>query len=434
MIPRSKHEISRKNISPNALKVLYRLKDGGYDAYLVGGCIRDLLLGLKPKDFDVVTNATPDEIKSLFRNCRLIGRRFRLAHIVFGREIIEVATLRGHHQESAQQQTEHGQLLRDNVYGTIEEDAERRDFSINALYYSIADYAILDFAHGVQAINERNIQLIGDPETRYREDPVRMLRAVRFATKLDMNISPDTGNPIYELAPMIANIPAARLFEEALKLFMHGEALKNYELLRDFGLFQHMFPVISEVFGDPESKEERLLRQVFINTDKRIRSGKKVTPAYIFAALLWYPLESKANQLMFEGGLAMHDAYNLSMAEILTEHCKTVSLPKRFSMTTRDIWQLQLRLPKRAGKRAERLAEHPKFRAGYDFLLLRSDIEGGDLVEIAQWWTRYQEVEPYMQRKMANSLFNQKKKGRPHNRRRQPRKGKTPKQQQSNHE
>ena len=215
--------------------MLYRLKDGGYDAYLVGGCIRDILLGVEPKDFDVVTNATPEQIKKLFRNCRLIGRRFRLAHIVFGREIIEVATMRGHHEASADknqtsQSSEHGQLLRDNVYGSIEEDAERRDFSINALYYSIKDFTIHDFANGMDAIANRKIELIGDPETRYREDPVRMLRAVRFATKLDMEIAQPTKDPIYELSELLSHIPAARLFEETLKLSLNGKAQENYHL------------------------------------------------------------------------------------------------------------------------------------------------------------------------------------------------------------
>ena len=250
VVGRNEHGISRKQFSPNAIKVLYRLKDGGFDAYLVGGCIRDILLGQQPKDFDVVTNATPEQVKKLFRNCRLIGRRFRLAHIVFGREIIEVATMRGHHEAAPEdknqisQSSDQGQLLRDNVFGSIEEDAERRDFTINALYYSINDFSIHDFANGIAAINARQIELIGDPKTRYREDPVRMLRAVRFATKLDMTIAPATEKPIKELASLLDNIPPARLFEETLKLFLNGKAEENFLMLRRYNLFKSLFPAL----------------------------------------------------------------------------------------------------------------------------------------------------------------------------------------------
>ena len=280
IIGRSEHNVSRKNFSPNAIKVLYRLKDGGYDAYLVGGCIRDVLLGVEPKDFDVVTNATPEQVKRLFRNCRLIGRRFRLAHIVFGREIIEVATMRGHHEGNesknpiSQSSTE-GQLLRDNVYGTIDEDAERRDFSINALYYSINDFSIHDYANGMEAIKNRSIELIGHPETRYREDPVRMLRAIRFATKLDMQIAPETEAPIYELADLLANIPAARLFEEVLKLFLNGKAEANFIALRQYGLFKQLFPALDLIFEQSTTGEElKFINQMFINTDLRINADK----------------------------------------------------------------------------------------------------------------------------------------------------------------
>ncbi len=242
IITRNDHPVSRQQI-PNALKVLYRLNKGGYKAYLVGGGVRDILLGLTPKDFDIATNATPEQIKDLFRNCRLIGRRFRLAHILFGREIIEVATFRGHHEEDACQKTskqsEHGMLLRDNIYGSIEDDAERRDFTINALYYSAIDFTIHDFAGGIADIEARQIKLIGDPETRYREDPVRMLRAIRFATKLNMNISDETEQPIKTLAPLLENIPAARMFEEFNKMFLSGKAVENFHQLRSYGLFEY---------------------------------------------------------------------------------------------------------------------------------------------------------------------------------------------------
>jgi len=257
---RSEHPVSRQLLSANAKKVLYRLNSAGFEAYLVGGGVRDILLGLKPKDFDIATNATPEQIKGLFRNCRLIGRRFRLAHILFGRDIIEVATFRGHHDNLTPsnepqtnkhikaKQSEEGMLLRDNIYGSIEEDAERRDFTINALYYSMKDFNVYDFAHGVEDVHNKIIRLIGDPETRYREDPVRMLRAVRFATKLDMRISEATQKPIVELAPLLANIPPARMFEEFNKLFMSGKAVANFQMMRKFGLFGYFFPRLNQVY------------------------------------------------------------------------------------------------------------------------------------------------------------------------------------------
>ncbi|NVK24768.1 MAG: polynucleotide adenylyltransferase PcnB [Gammaproteobacteria bacterium] len=402
-IPRAEHPVSRNHFSPNALKVLYRLKDNGYDAYLVGGCIRDVLLGIEPKDFDVVTNATPEQVKECFNNCRLIGRRFRLAHVVFGREIIEVATFRGHHEpesntdtdsndKKVSKQSTEGQLLRDNVFGSIEEDAERRDFTINALYYSINDYAIYDFANGMESIEQGLIDLIGDPDTRYREDPVRMLRAVRFSNKLRMKIAPRTEAPIFELAHLLRNIPPARLFDEFLKLFMSGKAQDNFHSLKHYGLFKYYFPVVEQVLSDnSEAKELRMLEQMCANTDLRINAEQSVSPAFILAVLLWYPLEAHAKDLELESGLHPYDAFQIAMNDILHRAIQTVAIPKRFSATMRDIWQFQHRLTKIQGKRPTQLIEHPKFRAAYDFLLLRAEIEGGELEELADWWTNYQE-------------------------------------------
>ena len=399
IIPRAEHPISRDDISDNALKVLYRLHNAGYQAYLVGGCVRDLLLGKHPKDFDVTTDATPEQIKGLFRNCRLIGRRFRLAHIVYGREIIEVATFRGHHQDgddtsdsktALSQQSDHGQLLRDNVFGTIEEDAQRRDFTINAMYYNIADYSISDFAGGMAAIKAREISLIGDPQVRYREDPVRMLRAVRFAVKLNMHISDASAKPILTLAPLLANIPAARLFEEVLKLLLSGQGLDTYRMLDRYQLFEPLFPQLAPMLVDKQSRETRFVEQVLINTDNRINTGQRVTPAFIFAAFLWYPLEERCQQLMQEGGLSYFDAFNLAMNDVLQQQIQRIMIPKRFSIPIREIWQLQGRLSKRFGRRAYQMLEHPKFRAAYDFLLLRADVEGGALLELAEWWTEFQ--------------------------------------------
>lgn len=394
---RSEHPVSRKQISPNALKVLYRLKDSGYDAYLVGGCIRDILLGMQPKDFDVVTNATPEQVKRCFNNCRIIGRRFRLAHIMFGREIIEVATFRGHHEADDQsdaktsKQSTEGQLLRDNVFGSIEEDAERRDFTVNALYYNIADYSILDFAKGMDDIKAGVINLIGDPETRYREDPVRMLRAVRFSTKLRMKIAERTEAPIFELSHLLRNIPPARLFDESLKLFLAGKALDNYRSLREYGLFRYFFPVVEQnLSSTPDSKEERFLELMFTNTDNRINSNKSVSPAFILASLLWYPLEAHAKDLELESGLHPYDAFQIAMNDIVHRTVQTIAIPKRFTANMREIWQFQHRLTKIKGKRPSQLLEQPRFRAAYDFLLMRAEIEGGDLLELADWWTEFQ--------------------------------------------
>ncbi|MEP0354251.1 polynucleotide adenylyltransferase PcnB [Paraglaciecola sp.] len=408
-MPRSEHPVSREAISDNALKVLYRLHNSGYQAYLVGGCVRDILLGKEPKDFDVTTDATPEQIKDLFRNCRLIGRRFRLAHIVFGREIIEVATFRGHHQNNDDEsklskQSDHGQLLRDNVFGSIEEDAQRRDFTINAMYYNIADYSIRDFAGGMQAIKNRKIALIGDPETRYREDPVRMLRAVRFTAKLNMSISKESAEPIKAMAPLMANIPPARLFEEVLKLLLSGQGLDTYRLLNKFHLFEPLFPQLAPLLVHQEGKESKFVELVLTNTDNRINTGQRVTPAFIFAAFMWYPLEERCQQLMAEGGLNHFDAFNLAMNDVMHRQIQRIMIPKRFSIPVRDIWQLQNRLPKRYGRRAYQMLEHPKFRAAYDFLLMRGQIEGGQLLELADWWTDFQEADEGSRKNMLNVL------------------------------
>ncbi|WP_019028351.1 polynucleotide adenylyltransferase PcnB [Colwellia piezophila] len=402
---RDQHPVSRKLMSPNALKVLYRLNKGGFDAYLVGGGVRDILLGLKPKDFDIATNATPDEIKALFRNCRLIGRRFRLAHIVFGREIIEVATFRGHHENASKEernctktskQSDAGMLLRDNIYGSINEDAERRDFTINALYYSAKDFKVYDFANGVQDVKDKVIRLIGDPETRYREDPVRMLRAIRFATKLDMQISDSTKAPIKELSSLMANIPAARLFEEFLKMFISGKAVANFEQLRSYNLFGYFFPAVDQALNQDTQEQDFLLDFIMLameNTDKRIINEQRVTPAFLFAAMLWYPLQKHIQQIKVTTQLTPQDVFFAALNEIMPEQQRSIAIPKRFQAVIKDIWILQEKLGRRDGKRAFKTFEHAKFRAGYDFLLLRAQIEATpELIELAQWWTDFQEV------------------------------------------
>jgi len=430
---RGEHGISREDVSANALKVMYRLNGAGFESYLVGGCVRDILMGHEPKDFDVVTNATPEQIKGLFRNCRLIGRRFRLAHIVFGREIIEVATFRGHHQESDEDENlpkgkavakrdAHGQLVRDNVFGTIEEDAERRDFTFNAMYYSVADFTVKDFANGLAAIEKREVELIGDPETRYREDPVRMLRAVRFAVKLGMRIEAKTAAPIKSLANLLQNIPPARLFEETLKLFLSGKGEETFLMLHEYGLIEPLFPQLTPFLKDENSREMQFVRRVLANTDERINSNQRVTPAFLYAALLWYPVEEESQRLQSESGLNAHDAFNIASGEVIARQTQRIMIPKRFSTVVRDIWILQQRLPKRFGRRAFQLLTHPKFRAGYDFLLARGQIEGGDLLELAQWWTHFQHADNGKQKGMLNALRKSEggAKGVPRKRKRKP--------------
>jgi len=436
VLSRDQHPVSRKHISANALKVLYRLNKGGYDTYLVGGGVRDILLGIEPKDFDIATNATPEQIKALFRNCRLIGRRFRLAHIVFGRDIIEVATFRGHHETASEKekrcqktskQSEHGMLLRDNIYGSIEEDAERRDFTINALYYSVKDFTVHDFANGVEDIQKRKIRLIGDPETRYREDPVRMLRAIRFATKLDMEISSKTRAPITELAPLMANIPPARMFEEFMKLFVSGKAQANFEQLREYGLFSYFFPVVEQQLN--QQVDNHLLPFVTLameNTDKRINGNQRVTPAFLIAAMLWYPLQAQIKRLHASAQLTPQDAFFSALSEIMAEQQRSIAIPKRFQGVTKDIWVLQDKMIRREGKRAYKVLEHPKFRAGYDFLLLRAEIEGGQIQELAQWWTDFQAVPHETQQQMIKAVASTRSGARRSSRkRRKPRKKST---------
>lgn len=433
IIPRDQHCISRKDISDNALKVLNRLNKAGFDAYLVGGGVRDLLLGNQPKDFDITTNATPEEMRKLFRNCRLVGRRFRLAHVMFGPEIIEVATFRGHHAEMEtdqpdrqhSQRAQSGMLLRDNIFGSIEDDAQRRDLTINSLYYSAADFTVRDYVNGLQDLQQGIIRLIGVPETRYREDPVRMLRVVRFAAKLDMRIAPETAAPITKMAVLLKDIPAARLFEEVLKLLQAGYGTKTYPLLREYQLFQPLFPSIARGFTTAsDSNMERMIEQVLQNTDRRLQNNMRVNPAFLFAALLWYPQNERAQQLAQESGLPWFEAFALAMNDTLDEMCRSIAIPKRFTTVIRDIWALQLRLPRRHGKRAWKLLEHPKFRAAYDLLILRSEIEQNEeLKRVGEWWTEFQTSAPSAQANMVNQLGSAPTQRRRHHRtrKRQPR-------------
>ncbi|MFD1804057.1 polynucleotide adenylyltransferase PcnB [Mixta tenebrionis] len=409
VVPRESHNISRKDISENALKVLYRLNKAGYEAYLVGGGVRDLLLGKAPKDFDVTTNATPEQMRKLFRNCRLVGRRFRLAHVMFGPEVIEVATFRGHHQaeeDDNAQRGQNGMLLRDNIFGTIEDDAQRRDLTINSLYYSVADFTVRDYVGGLQDLQQGIIRLIGDPETRYREDPVRMLRVVRFAAKLEMRIAETTAEPIPRLATLLNDVPPARLFEEALKLLQAGYGFRTYQLLREYQLFQPLFPVISRAFTERgDSLMERMIEQVLKNTDTRLHNQMRVNPAFLFAAMFWYPQLETAQRIAQESGLVYYDAFALAMNDVLDEACRSLAIPKRITTLVRDIWQLQLRMSRRHGKRALKLMEHPKFRAAYDLLALRAEVENNpELQRLAHWWGEFQAAAPPQQNHMLKTL------------------------------
>ncbi|MCX8600339.1 MULTISPECIES: polynucleotide adenylyltransferase PcnB [unclassified Gilliamella] len=395
-ISRKEHNISRKDISENALKVLYRLNKQGYEAYLVGGCIRDLLLGKTPKDFDIATNATPEQIQKTFRNCRLVGRRFRLAHIMFGKEIIEVATFRGDHgaqneQTNVSKRSQSGMLLRDNVYGTIEQDAIRRDFTMNALYYSIKDFTIRDYCGGLNDLKNGIIRLIGDPQTRYREDPVRMLRTIRFAAKLNMKIDKATLEPIESLAPLLKNIPSARLFDESLKLLQSGNGFKTYGLLKAHHLFEQLFPVIERFSTQNQNSYlDKIVEQVLKNTDYRIANNQRVNPAFLFASFFWYPIIEQAQLTCLESGLQFHDAFAMAINDILSEQCRIIAIPRRLTTIMGDIWRLQLRMKRREGKRAFTILEHPKFRAAYDLLEMRASIEKGELLDLAKWWDEFQ--------------------------------------------
>jgi len=392
VIPRSEHSLSRKSISAGALRVLYRLHEAGFRACLVGGAVRDLLLGGHPKDFDVATNATPEEVRALFRNCRLIGRRFRLAHVVFGREIVEVATFRGSSDDgSGDRHLVDGRLVRDNVYGTIEEDAVRRDFTVNALYYDIADFSVLDAVGGMDDLQRRVLRLIGEPEQRYREDPVRMLRAVRLAAKLGFSIEDATAEPFARLGALLGEAPPARLFDESLKMFLAGHGLASFRALERYGLLEQVFPATARALRSSNAATFRLLvEQTLANTDARVRADKPVTPAFLFAALLWEPVRALA-QAGVDKGEDAGAAWSHAVDRVIGEQAQRVAVPRRFTIAVEEIWAMQPRFAHRTKKRAFRLLEHPRFRAAYDFLVLRAS-ESAELAELAQWWTQAQSL------------------------------------------
>ncbi|MES2405363.1 MAG: polynucleotide adenylyltransferase PcnB [Pseudomonadota bacterium] len=395
VIPREQHNVSRKQISRGALKVLYGLKDAGFRACLVGGAVRDLLLGRQPKDFDIATDATPEDVRKLFRNCRLIGRRFRLAHVIFGPEIVEVATFRGTGEGGASEDRHvvDGRILRDNVWGSIAEDALRRDFRVNALYYDIADFSVIDYVGGIEDLEHKRLRLIGDAATRYHEDPVRMLRAARLAAKLDFEIDAQAAAPLHELGHLLADAPSARLFDECQKMFLAGYGLASFRVLVKYDLLRHLFPgTVHALAQDKSGALTSLIEHGLAGTDARVADGRPVTPAFLFAVLLWGEVKALAEKLHAEGAVQSL-AWQRAAHRVMAEQGKRVAIPRRFGYTIEDIWALQPRFAERTRKRVFRLMAHPRFRAAYDFLLLRAG-ESDALRESGEWWTEIQALPP----------------------------------------
>ena len=415
VIPQSEHGISEADISGGSIKVLQTLTDAGHSAYLVGGGVRDLLLGLKPKDFDIATHATPDVVRKLFRSCRLIGRRFRLAHVRMGREVIEVATFRARFDESADD-PDHvrvdGRIVRDNVFGTMEEDAWRRDFTVNCLYYDHREQTVIDFTGGFADLRDSKLRLIGPAEERYREDPVRMLRAVRFSAKHGFSINADASSAMYDLASLIEDMPPARLYEEVVKLLMGGAGRETYELLRRYGLFGYLFPESDAcIEAETSGIAAAMANKALASTDERLRTGKPVTPGFLLAALLWEPV-LQDSEACTARGMSDIQAIEAAGADVIERQIQHVSLPRRISLMIREIWGLQPRLVNRRGRgAANRLLSHPRFRAAYDFLLLRAE-SGEDVVDHAKWWTRFQDADDGERRSMLDEKRGPKRRRR----------------------
>lgn len=380
------HKIDRDLISPAAIKTCEGLQKAGFQAYLVGGAVRDLLLGYKPKDFDVATSATPEEVYKIFRRSRIIGKRFRLVHVMWGSETIEVSTFRGHHQSQGDAQTsDSGRIIRDNVFGTIEEDAVRRDFTANALYYDPATQHVLDFHRGVADLKSKLLRMIGDPTTRYQEDPVRMLRAVRLSAKLGLKIDTKTEAPIRNLADLLQDVPPSRLFDEMLKLFLSGHAVESINALRAQHLHHGLLPLLDVVLEQPLG--ERFVMLALKNTDDRILNGKSSNPSFLFATLLWHEVLAAWQSYQQQGNPPI-PALHMAMNEVIDIQAEKMAIHNRFTATMKEIWAMQPRFEQRAGKRPYALLTHPRYRAGYDFLLLRC--ASGELpVEIGEWWTEF---------------------------------------------
>ncbi|MDR2838091.1 MAG: polynucleotide adenylyltransferase PcnB [Azonexus sp.] len=388
VIPVATHGISRDRISAGSRRVCETLQEQGHQAYVVGGAVRDLLLGVEPKDFDVATNATPEEVRRAFRRSRIIGRRFQIVHVMMGQEQIEVTTFRGELGDDAKKD-EHGRVLRDNVFGSHAEDAARRDFTANALYYDPAAETVIDYHHGVGDLKAKTLRMIGEPKSRYREDPVRMLRAVRLAAKLGLVIDPEARRPIREMAELLENVPAARLFDEMLKLLTSGHAVKCITQLRDEGLHHGLLPLLDVILEQPLG--EKFVMLALANTDERVRQGKGTSPGFLFAALLWHEALAHWEKLKAAGEPKIPALFQ-AMDMVLDVQAEKLAITRRIAADIKDIWLLQPRFDQRAGKRPYSLIEQPRFRAGYDFLLLRA--EAGEVeMEVADWWTRFQNAD-----------------------------------------
>jgi len=388
-VPKKTHRINPALISMNAIKVTHTLQQAGYKAYIVGGAVRDLVLGIAPKDFDVATNATPEQVQKLFRRSRLIGRRFQIVHVTFfGKdrpEIIEVSTFRAVVESVGEHVAESGRILRDNVWGTHAEDAARRDFTINAMYYDPSTETVLDYHGGMEDIRSKTIRMIGSPAKRYREDPIRMLRAIRFAAKTGFQIEPETRKPINDLSQLIHDVPSARLFDEILKLLMSGHAWSGIEALRDAGLDRGLLPFIDKSLSNPTSSQ--FIQQALRNTDERIQTGKSVSPGFLFAALLWPDLEERWRDLI-ASGMPTIPALHAAIDDLISRQHIGITIQRRHESDMRDIWAMQPRFEKRIGRYPYRLLEVPRFRAGYDFMLLRSQT-GYCKPNLGDWWTAF---------------------------------------------
>jgi poly(A) polymerase len=420
VLGQAEHGIDPKLVSPNAVRVTQTLQEAGFQAFVVGGAVRDLLLGVKPKDFDVATDATPEQVKRLFRRAFIIGRRFQIVHVMFGQELLEVTTFRGNSGSNNAPKDEHGRVLRDNNFGPQHEDAARRDFTINAMYYDPATQSVLDYHGGIEDIRAKVLRIIGQPEARYREDPVRMLRVVRFAAKLQFTIEPDTRAPIPVMAPLIDNVPAARVFDEMLKLLMSGHALACLKELRAAGLHHGLLPLLDVVLEQPIGM--KFVTLALESTDNRVKAGKGVSPGFLFASLLWHQVLEKWNAYRAAGEPPI-PALHLAADDVLDAQTENLALQRRIASDMRDIWAMQPRFERRTGKSPYKLLENTRFRAGYDFLLLRC--ESGELeLELGQWWTAFVEGDNAERERLQSNTSaapaGQKRKRAP---RRGPRKG-----------
>ncbi|MDD5298319.1 MAG: polynucleotide adenylyltransferase PcnB [Rhodocyclaceae bacterium] len=390
LIPVERHGIRREAISPGALKTVTRMQEAGFKAFVVGGAVRDLLAGITPKDYDIATNATPDEVRNLFRRSRIIGRRFQIVHVMSGPETLEVSTFRAGSGEEGATKDEHGRILRDNIFGSQQEDAGRRDFTVNALYYDPATETIVDFHHGVADLQQKTLRMIGDPRARYREDPVRMLRAARLSAKLGLTLDPACKAPIREMAVLLENVPVARLFDEMLKLLLSGHAVACLKQLRDEGLHHGLLPLLDVILEQPMG--ERFVWLSLANTDERVRAGKPVSPGFLFATLLWHEVLATWEARKKEGDASIPALFE-AMNEVLDTQAEKLAITRRIASDIKDIWLLQPRFDANTGKRPLRVLEQPRFRAGYDFLLLRA--ESGEVpMALAHWWTSFMEADP----------------------------------------